>query len=272
MTWLDAVREWPLRKTRDGRTCYAWHGESRGSAVVLIHGVGMRQQIWAPQVEALVFEGHGVLTYDFLGHGGSAKPPAEASLHDYAVQLRELLDELGQAEVALVGHSMGALIALEFCLAYPDRVKKLAGLNAVHRRSAEQRAAVARRAVQLRAQGSGMLLEPTLSRWFGDPVPDAYRDVALFTRALLENVDSQGYAISYDVFARGDDLHSGRLAQVAVPALFATGEEDANSSPEMSRSLAECVVDGRSVILPSARHMMPLTHAKEVNALLNTFL
>ena len=272
MTWLDSVGNWPLRKTSNGRTCYTLHGNAQDHLIVLIHGVGMRQQVWAPQVEALVAAGHYVLTYDSLGHGASVLPPNEAVLGDYAAQLNELLDEIGQTKVSLVGHSMGVLIALEFALTYPDRVTKLVGLNGVHQRSAEQSAAVAQRAIQLRSQGGGTLLGPTLARWYGDPIADEYKDVAVFTQELLEKVDPQGYAISYDVFAHGDDLHTSRLDQITVPALFATGEHDANSAPSMSRLLAERVANGRSEVLPSARHMMTLTHVQEVNTLLKTFL
>lgn len=273
MTWLDAAGKWQLRTTPDGRTCHALHGAGTPGkpAVVLIHGVGMSQQVWVPQVEGLLGQ-RSVLTYDMLGHGGSAMPPQGATLRDYAAQLAQLLDHLGLDRVALAGHSMGSLVALEFALAHPGRVDRLVMLNAVHRRDAAQRDAVQQRARLLHEHGGQTLLAPTLQRWFGAPVPDALQTAADLTRTLLERIDPQGYAISYDAFAHGDAVHAARLPELAMPALFATGALDANSSPAMSQALAAAAPQGHCVILPSARHMMTLTHATEVNALLNGFL
>jgi pimeloyl-ACP methyl ester carboxylesterase len=62
-----------------------------------------------------------VIVYDMLGHGDSALPAADVTLRDYADQLAGLLNHLGIA-ANVVGHSMGALVALEFALAHPERV------------------------------------------------------------------------------------------------------------------------------------------------------
>lgn len=273
MTWLDAAGKWQLHVTPDGRTCHALHGAATPDrpAVVLIHGVGMSQQVWVPQVQGLA-PTRSVLTYDMLGHGGSAMPPQGATLRDFAAQLAQLLDHLALERVALVGHSMGSLVALEFALSHPGRVDRLVMLNAVHRRNAAQREAVQHRARLLHAHGAQRLLAPTLQRWFDTPVPDGLQSAEALARTLLERIDPKGYAISYDAFAHGDDVHAVLLPELSMPAMFATGALDANSSPAMSQALAAATPHGHCVILPSARHMMTLTHATEVNALLNGFL
>src|SRR4051794_29275744 len=84
-----------------------------GPSVVLVHGVGLNAWIWQPQIEALT-QSFDVIAYDTLGHGGSSRPPAEPTLADYRAQLNALLDALGVRRASLVGHSMGALVALEF--------------------------------------------------------------------------------------------------------------------------------------------------------------
>ncbi|WP_042875782.1 alpha/beta fold hydrolase [Cupriavidus necator] len=62
----------------------------RGKAVVLIHGVGINKDIWAPQIAALA-ESYQVIAHHMLGHSDSALPPEGAMLHDYAAQLLNLL-------------------------------------------------------------------------------------------------------------------------------------------------------------------------------------
>src|SRR5690349_15441322 len=68
-------------------------GDTRAT-VVLIHGVGMNQSVWAPQVAALR-DRYRVVVYDMLGHGRSALPSPAARLDEYASQLAQLLDTLG---------------------------------------------------------------------------------------------------------------------------------------------------------------------------------
>ncbi|MFX6226244.1 alpha/beta fold hydrolase, partial [Acinetobacter baumannii] len=75
----------------EGSTRYTRAGH--GQPLVLLHGLGMKASIWAPQVAALQGD-YDVITPDMLGHGGSSLPPADPKLADYADQLLSLLDAL----------------------------------------------------------------------------------------------------------------------------------------------------------------------------------
>ncbi|HEV8388922.1 MAG TPA: alpha/beta fold hydrolase, partial [Dongiaceae bacterium] len=243
----------------------------RGEAVILVHGVGMAAEIWSPQIEALSRE-YDIIAYDVLGHGGSTLPPADARLSDYADQLLAVMDGLGIAGAHIVGHSMGALVALEFALLHPDRVRSVAALNAVYGRSPEQRAAVQSRAAALETGDARGAAEATIARWFGDPISDRLAAAADKTRRLLQLVDRAGYARTYGVFASADDAHRGRLQSLQAPALFMTGEGDPNSTPAMSRAMAESAPDARCEIVAGERHMMALTAPDEINRRLMAFL
>lgn len=197
----------------------------RASTVVLVHGVGMNRTVWAPQIDALTARFQ-VLTYDMLGHGDSAIPGADPMLADYATQLATLLDALNIARAHVVGHSMGALVALEFALTYPARTLSVAALNAVYDRTPEQRAAVMDRASTLDASATAAGVDGTIARWFGEPVPAHLEAAARDLRALLVGVNPVGYARTYRLFASSDDAHVGRLESLDVPALFLTGEAD----------------------------------------------
>jgi pimeloyl-ACP methyl ester carboxylesterase len=230
----------------------------------------MAYEIWRPQFEDFARD-HLVVAYDMLGHGGSATPPEGVTLADYAAQLADLLDHLGLPAANVVGHSMGALVALEFALACPQRVLRVAALNAVFQRSAQQRAAVVARAQSL-GDGVAGTLAPTLERWFGNPVPQPLVQPAAQVARLLRDVDPTGYARTYRLFASSDNVHAARLGQLAVPALFLTGEEDLNSSPAMSQAMARLAPQGRAEVIPQARHMMNVTHPARVTASLRAFL
>jgi flavin reductase (DIM6/NTAB) family NADH-FMN oxidoreductase RutF len=243
----------------------------KGEAVILVHGVGMAADIWAPQVETLS-RGYNVVAYDMLGHGGTTLPPADPRLSDYADQLLSVMNGLGIAQAHIVGHSMGALVVLEFALSHPERASSVTALNAVYCRTAEQRAAVQKRAASLEAGNPANALEATITRWFGDPISDRLAAAAAKTRHFLQSVDPVGYARTYGLFASTDDAHRSRLQTLRVPALFMTGEGDPNSTPAMSLAMAEAAPDGRCEIVPGERHMMALTAPDEISARLLGFL
>jgi (E)-2-((N-methylformamido)methylene)succinate hydrolase len=270
-------------------TSYSVYAPTSGGArasVVLIHGVGMNQSVWAPQVDSLTAAGYTVVAYDMLGHGASALPPVEPTLNDYAAQLERLLDGLGIERAHVAGHSMGALVALEFALTRAPRTLSVVALNAVYDRSPAQREAVMSRAATLGDSSTDTAghdanpgtdatatagVDATLKRWFGDPVPAHLTQAAQAVRHLLLSVDPVGYARTYRLFACSDDVHVGRLTSLAVPALFLTGGCDLNSSPAMSRAMAAAAPSGRAEVLEGARHMMNVSHPADVNARLLAF-
>ena len=130
---------------------------------------------------------------------------------------------------------------------------------------------VLRRAQSLEADGNPSTNEGTIARWFGDPVPSELADQAEVVRGLLRCVDPVGYARTYRLFAESDEAHKERLKDLAIPALFMTGELDPNSTPAMSRAMADAAPQARCDIVPGVRHMMSLTAPDEVNARLRAF-
>lgn len=249
----------------------AFRDVGRGSPIVFIHGVGLRKEVWEPQIAA--FAAHRrVIAYDMLGHGGSALGPADTTLDTFVGQLARLLGDLEIDAADIVGHSMGALVAIAFALAHPDRVRRLVALNAVYDRSEDQRAAVAERAREIARIGPQSATGRAISRWFGDsPAAELAARVEM-VRGWLENADPVGYARAYHIFATSDRAHVGRLGRLPMPVLYLTGDLDPNSSPAMSRRMASETPDGRAVSLPGERHMMALVSAAAVNDVLRAFV
>ena len=249
----------------------AYRRSGAGMPLVLVHGVGMSSGYWAPQL-AHFAPRWDVVAYDMLGHGGSRLPAADVRLADYAAQLHDVMDGLELERAVIVGHSMGALVALEYALAHPDRVSRVVAMNAVYRRSAAQRASVEARAADLEGSRTEAGRRATLGRWFGDPLPPALDAIAAWVDGALSSVDPAGYARTYRLFATSDTAHAGRLGLLQMPALFLTGELDANSSPAMSVAMAQEAPQGRVCILPGERHMMSLASPGIVNAALTQFI
>lgn len=246
----------------------AYLDRGRGDeTVVLIHGVGMRIEAWAPQIERLA-EDFRVVAVDLPGHGFSAplgKPP---QLQNFVGWFETLLGELDLGPVSVAGHSMGALIATGIVATAPERVKRVALLNGVHRRGAEARAAVEARADEI-VTGS-FDREAPLARWFSDA--EKRTEAYALVHELLQTVDAEGYATAYRAFATGDAAYCDCWPSVRRPALFLTGDGDLNSTPDMAQEMAAAAPRGQAVIISGHRHMVNLTAPAQVNDVLCQWL
>lgn len=260
-------------------TAYADSGDRRGSdwgngsPLVFIHGVGLRHQVWDPQVAAFS-QDYRTIAYDTLGHGASPVPPEGTRLPAYIDQLTEVFTALALPPAILIGHSMGALIALGFALAHPERCRAIVPLNAVYDRKPEHKARSLKTADVLAEGRAGELLDGTLSRWFdaadnADPVRGAR---LAQVRDWLRAADPVGYARAYRVFAEDGDAFVGGLGQLQVPALFLTAAGDPNSTPAMSRKMASAAPHGEAVVVPGERHMLPAIAPEKVNPIIRRFI
>lgn len=250
------------------RTAYQEAGPKAGELILFVHGVGLNADVWAPQMAAFG-TAQRAIAYDMWGHGGSDLPSESAGLADYVGQLHGLLEALEIEQISVVGHSMGALVAIGFALAHPERVRRLVALNAVYDRAPESRAAALARAEALEREGGAATTDQALARWFGVGSQSAEREQV---RRWLESVDPKGYARAYRVFATSDDAFTGRLGDLAMPALFATGEYDPHSTPEMSRLMAMQAPRGAVQVLAGERHMAAFVSPAKVNAMVAEFL
>lgn len=236
-----------------------------GVPLLLIHGVGMRAEAWAPQIAALS-DGHRVIAVDMPGHGDSPPLPGQPRLPDYVAWAARVIEALGLGPVSVAGHSMGALIAGGLAVERPELIRRVALLNGVHRRNPEARAAVLARAEAI-AAGRARIEDP-LIRWFG-PGDEIVRDRVA---GWLREVPPAGYAAAYRAFAEGDGTYADRLGEIRCPLLVLTGEGDANSTPAMTAAMAAMAPQGRAVVVEGHRHMVNLTAPERVTAELRRWL
>ncbi|MBB4294211.1 pimeloyl-ACP methyl ester carboxylesterase [Rhizobium leguminosarum] len=260
----SAAADLPRRKTASGT---AYHEAGSGEPLVLIHGVGMRLEAWAPQI-AFLSAGHRVIAVDMPGHGDSAKLPEGSRLEEFVAWFGRFLDEMAIETVNVAGHSMGALVSGGAAATFGERIRRVAYLNGVYRRDPQAKAAVLARAAAILV--TGVDKDGPLARWFGDD-PDSVVAREL-TRTWLNLVDPQGYAVAYAAFAGGDETYADRWKDVQGPALFLTGSDDPNSTPLMATQMAELAPRGYARIVEGHRHMVNLTAPDIVNSLLAEWL
>lgn len=113
----------------DGRTVFATTGGTEFDpgkpTVVFLHGAGFDRTAWRLQTRWFAHHCRSVLAVDFPAHGRSDGPALDsiAAMADWTARL---IEAAGVKQAALVGHSMGALVALDCAARHPDKVRALA--------------------------------------------------------------------------------------------------------------------------------------------------
>lgn len=101
-----------------------WPGPAKGPGVVCVHGLTANHTCWASVADVLS-PAHRLIAYDLRGRGESDKPEKGYSLAHHDEDLLGLLDHFELKKAVLVGHSLGAHIAVRFAATHPERVAKL---------------------------------------------------------------------------------------------------------------------------------------------------
>jgi len=229
--------------------------------VVFAHGAGMDHTVWILQSRYFAHHGFNALALDLPGHGRSqGEPPA--SVEASAEWLFRLLDAVGCSRAALVGHSMGALIALEAAARQSERVTALAMLGVT------VPMAVSDGLLDAAAADDHSALD-MINIWghgFGarigrHPVPGMW-----MTGGALRVLERAAPGVLHTDLRACNDYRSGleSAAQVCCPALAVLGRQDLMTPAKSARALVEALPQGRSVTLDGCGHMMMMEQSDAV--------
>ncbi len=239
--------------TPDG-TAYTLSGKTDAPVVVLVHGLGLCQQMWSQH--AADFEvNYKLLRYDLMGHGNSIPPNTETTLSLYAQQLRGLLDHLEIVRAAVVGFSIGGMINRRFALDYPDRLSALAILNSPHDRGPEAQALVESRATKVVDEGTMATIDAALERWFTPSFRETNPGYMNLVRSWRQEVDVSSYAEAAWVLATGVKELTRPSIAVRVPSIVITSQNDSGSTPAMCAALAAEITNSEQFVVPNLQHL-----------------
>jgi pimeloyl-ACP methyl ester carboxylesterase len=226
---------------------------ARQPAVVFLHGAGMDHTAWQLPARWFAWHGWSVLAPDLPGHGAS-EGAARAGIAALSEWTRALLDAAGLERAALVGHSMGAAVALETAAALGERVTRLALLGSALSIPVNPQLIEAARTSEPRAhQMIAAWGHASRAKLGPNPVPGLW--MVGGTLALLAR--NRAGVLHCDL-AACNAWQSGpaAAARVACPVLVLSGASDVMTPPARGRELARALREARSVVLPDCGHML----------------
>ncbi len=254
--------------TAGGRSLrYLRHGDGE-ETVVLVHGFGGDLTTWLFNAEHLAAGGRSVYAFDLPGHGGSSKDVGAGTVEELAAALLEALAALGIERAHLVGHSLGAAVALEAAARRPGLARSLV-LVAPVGLGEEIDGEFLRGFVEAQTRRE---LRPVLERLFANPdvVTRQFAEEVLRGKRV-DGVEDALRAIAGSCFPDGRQaLRLGeRLASLDVPVLAVWGEEDRVVPPSHADALP---AGARREVVPGAGHMPQMETSGELNRIVDDFL
>ncbi len=241
-----------------GKSDYDTHKKS----LIFIHGSGGDHTAWLNQYAQLK-EKYNIAMIDLPGHGRSGGS-GESHIKDYGVWISKLLEPLGLNRPILVGHSLGAAIALQCAIDHPEKITGIVCLGG----------------------GMKMPVNPFMLEFLKtnpSEIPAEIIDLickfslakenrARLSTVLQKNVSQSKVNILYGDLSACDELNlTGEAEKITVPALIICGAEDKMTPPDLSRELAAKIQKSNLEIIAGAGHMVMIEKPMEFNNVLEKF-
>ncbi|HEY0866717.1 MAG TPA: alpha/beta fold hydrolase [Fimbriimonas sp.] len=230
--------------------------------------------------------------YDQRGRGRSTGAAESVSLASEVEDLDAIRRHFGLDRLDLLGHSWGAILALEYALRHPDRVSRLILMNpapvtsgdmARTRELRSSRLADQRRELDAISQSPAFAAgDPAVvSRYYkrvfvaGLKNPDHLRrldwEFTHFTPSGLRRARAIEERLFAETFSRHDFDMSGRLTGIRAPALVVHGDHDF-VPVDCARRIAAAIPGARIVVLPECGHFAFVEQPEETHREVSRFL
>jgi 3-oxoadipate enol-lactonase len=246
---------------------YREHGPAEAPALVLVNSLGTDARIWDEIIGRLESQ-YRIVSYDKRGHGLSDAPPGDYSLDDHVGDLAGLVAHCGLDRFALMGVSVGGLIAQGYALAHPEQLTALVLCDTAAKLG--DAAMWDGRIRTVREHGMAGLADAVMERWF----PPAFRagrpdDVAGWRNLLLRS-SADGYCGTCATL-RDTDLRDG-IGKIDTATLVVVGSEDGSTPVPVVRECAMAIPGAAFEIIEGAGHIPSIDQPARLTEVVQTFL
>ena len=232
-------------------------------SVIFLHGAAMDHSVWVLPSRYFARHGYNVFALDLPNHGRSLGE-SPVSIDGFADWLKDAMDALNIDSAAIVGHSLGSLIALNFAARYPGKTRVLALLGtSTPMPVTDQLLDAARENHHDAIDMANTWSHSNFGQMGGSENPGVC--MTMSGQRLLEMANNGAFFTDLNAcneFANGDEL----AKHVTAPTLVIIGEQDKMTAPISAQAVADGIADSRVVRLNPCGHSML---AEQPNAVLD---
>ncbi len=273
----------PFAQITNARLYYESYG--KGRQLVLMHSAWASHKWWQWQVSDFA-RAYRIYLYDARGHGKSTPLRKVFSVEGFTKDLEEFLQHLEIDETVLIGWSMGGMIAMQYRLNQPNKVKALVLIATSGHRIPRLKLrfynqyflslfSLMMNFSQPRKYDRSTQQFPRQNLWFERQVRNTLSPVAspeVIDWVMTDIRDNPREGFFTVIKSLWNWEAADKLQQIKVPTLIIAGEKDPLAPPRFSRLLHDAIPNSKLLIIENASHYLLLERPQRVNAEILEFL
>ena len=244
-----------------------------GKPLIMIHSGLMDRRMWDDQFQYFSNK-YKAIRYDIRGYGLTKSSPDTFSHYN---DLSHFMEELNIEKASLIGHAMGARIAVDFALQFPEKVSVLiltspaiSGYNYSSEILANYIKAYNK---AVKNDNIDEIIDAFQRAWTYGPYR-ASTDVEQFVRDWVKMIATESLA-NYNPMIKATELippAAQRLKQIKVPILIITGDLDMPDIHQLADFIQESAPNAKKVNITHTAHMVNMEKPNEFNKIVSKFL
>ncbi|MBN1474005.1 MAG: alpha/beta hydrolase [Syntrophaceae bacterium] len=230
----------------------------QAQSLFFIHGSGGDHSLWSFQY-ARLNKNFNIAAVDLPGHG-SSEGIGESDINKYSLWVRKLFDVLQMKNVIIVGHSLGAAIALTFAAEFGSMISGVVSVGG----------------------GLKMPVNPAIFELLKKEPETAFKMMSKFSLAkenrdklsdpLKKSMAAANIEALYNDLTACDKMDlTDKVKKINLPSLIMCGEEDKMTPPQLSREIAANINGSKTCFIKNAGHMVMMENPEEFNEALTSF-
>ena len=246
--------------------------QGSGPTIVFVLGYGMTLDEWPGQMISVLASSFRVILYNHRGISGVMNPSVKFTIPQGAQDLHDLISQLADGPVHIVGYSMGGMIGLEFTIRYPELVDHLV-LISTDCGGSECIPADDRVIEEMGMEPADLdaYLERAGRLLLTDSFRKQHQDPMSWFVDHGEVADPRSVMEQYDALATWKGVYSD-LHVIRKPVLVITGDRDIVTPPQNATIIADAIPGAERVVVEDAAHGLIFQEPVRVGEMISRFL
>lgn len=244
-----------------------WQREGDGPAVVLVHGFLGSSKIFEPLTKHLA-SNFSVTTIDLPGSAGSYDISVPSTVEELSLMVVDTLQQSGLDKYSILGHSLGAMIALEISLQFPEALEKMVQYGGCPDGYLPERFETTEDSIKkIRAAGIDSVAADIAAKWFKQGNKDPMYKLAQEAGCESNEEAAIDHLRTWDYWKARE-----RLDTVQTSTLIICGDSDRSTHPDLSVEMWKKIPQSQLFIAPNSGHIVHLEHIDVFNTIVENFL